>query len=189
MKHAGRMKRSKTWLLWLAASSLLASLAWAEDAANPNEESHSAAATIKTWESAEERLTLLLDQVPPQARSGIERALEANREGRQKAQDALSRGDEQRAQRALKTAAAHAEIGLNQARAKVPASVLPRLDEAATQMSIRRGPTIAGLKSAPSVDVKPVTRPSSERPGFQAPDSMNRPATPARPPQRPNGPN
>src|SRR5262245_35640730 len=98
--------------------------------AAPPESSESATAVVRTWESAEARLTALLDKGPAQARKGVERALAANRDGRQNAQVALMRGDEARALRALEIAAAHAEIGFNQARAALPETVLPQLEAA-----------------------------------------------------------
>lgn len=187
MRLTRMARHTMHWLLSLAAGAALVSQSWAQNPASAGEKPATAAATVKSWESAEERLTMLLDQVPEQARPGIERALQANIEGRQKAQEALSRGDEQRAQRALEVAAARAEVGLNQARTHVPASVLPRLEEAAARMSARRPASMSGVNAAPDVDIRPTNRPTIEHPAAGMPGGMSNPAGATRPATPPPG--
>lgn len=179
--NSWKFPRHSLPLAALAAGVALAASVWAPRTLAQDEPPRSAAATVKTWESAEERLTMLLDQVPEQARSGIERALEANREGRLKAQEALSRGDEQRAQRALEAAAARAESGLNQARAHVPANVLPRLDEAAAKMSASRPAPASGRTSTSTSDQLPSRKPAISQPGGTLPNGMSHPSPSSRP--------
>lgn len=108
---------------------------------------------VKSWESAERRLVILLDEVPLAARNGIRRALGANRDGQAKARRALRRGDLQQAERVLEFAAVDAEIGFSQARPFAPPETLNLLEDAASKMSVRHGPTIAGLVAAPRVEV------------------------------------
>ena len=154
MRESRITRMLSSGFLGLAAGAALATAAGAVQPATPSASPGSAAAVVRNWESAEQRLTILIGEVPLPARKGIERALSANREGRRNAEAALTRGDEPRALRALEIASAHAEIGFNQARAVAPERVLPALEAAATEMNQRQPATISGLVAAPSVDVR-----------------------------------
>lgn len=153
MTHSGVFRLPLRWLPALVAGLFLALPAAAQTPTTPPANVRTAADAIKSWESADRRLVILLDEMPQAARGGIRRALEANREGRLKAQRALRRGDEQQAERALELAAVDAEIGFSQARPFAPRDTLNLLEDAAAKMSVRHGPTIAGLIAAPRVEV------------------------------------
>jgi hypothetical protein len=148
----------------------------------------------------EAHLTALLEQVPEQARAGIERALQANREGRLKALAALGveatedegvaaaetsqettppegKGPED-AQAAITDGRARAEQALTDARELVPEQAYQGIDRALAE--VRRGTeeALAALKTLPVLPDRP------DLPPTERPQSVTRPERPA-PPDRP----
>ena len=187
-------------VLALALGLTSATGAWAMKPAALEGQTVAVESIIASWEAADSRLTSLLVQVQPQARRGIERAIQANREGRQRALDALNSAGpdtekgQARAQLALEEAAARAESSLNEARAHVPDHVLPRLDEAAVKMRAGIASGAAGVAKQSEHGTKPAETPrvDSDRPDVKRPidvgfpSSMGRPSSPGVPPQRPS---
>lgn len=178
--------RNRSYLRWTWTLALMLSVAPAAWALDPPATTGGAVAVekiVKSWESVDARLTSLLGELPAAAHPGIQRAIEANRQGRERALAELegSAGAESaagraRAQQALADAAVRAERGLNEARQHVPQDVLPRLDEAAARM--RDGvATGAGAVATKSPDTAPSDRSQVDRPsGVGMPTSAGRPA-------------
>ncbi len=187
------------WFPALVAGITLAAGAQALEPAQRQAGAVSVQSVVKDWESAEERLTSLLDQVPEQARKGIERAIEANRQGRERAQEALDRAGadseagQARAQRALEDAAARAEAGLNEARKHVSDEILSRLDDASASMRAGLATGSAGVARQPESGARPTAMPSATFPESRQPtdigrpDSAGRPAGAGTPTRRPGG--
>lgn len=175
------------WLGTLVAGAMLASPAWAQQPAESEGRAVTVESILSSWESAEGRLTSLLDQVPSEAHRGIERAIEANRKGRQRALDALNEaGADQetgqaRAQQALEKAALHAGRGLDEARKHVPADVLPRLDEAAAKMQAGLASGGAGIARETGQGSRPASIPGADRPESRRPADFGRPTNVGRP--------
>ena len=110
---------------------------------------------LANWQDVDLRLTALLDELPEQAHTGIQRAIDANRDGREQALQALEGRDESpdadlaraRADAALTDASARANSGFDQAQ-------------------------------RPS---QPAARPNMQRPAMDRPAAPARPERPVRP--------
>jgi len=156
---------------------------------------------LANWQDVDLRLTALLDELPEQAHAGIQRAIDANRDGREQALQALEGRDgspdtdlaRARADAALTDASTRAASGLDQARAHVPAEVLPRLDEAAARMQAGLARVPSGVGARPALPPaasgrgeaqrpeQPAARPNVQRPGVDRPAAPARPQRPVRP--------
>ena len=153
---------------------------------------------LASWEATDARLTALLDELPAAAHGGIQRAIDANRSGRERAMAALENAGSadqaagrERAQQALADAAVQAERGLDEARRHVPESALPRLDEASARMQegLARGAAAAATTPANPAGQAPDRRPPLETPSVGRPDvtTGGRPATTPSAVGRPDG--
>ncbi|MEX0733707.1 MAG: hypothetical protein WD944_01565 [Steroidobacteraceae bacterium] len=202
----GRNHRYWRWTWTLALMLSVAPTAWPLDPPATTGRAMAVEDIVKSWESVDARLTSLLSELPSDAHSGIQRAIEANRQGRERAMAELesagadSTAGRERAQQALADAATRAARGLDEARAHVPNDVLPRLDEAAARM--RDGlAKAAGAVATAAPAAAPASRPQTSRrarvggssdvarpggvpAGVGRPSDVGKPQTPGRPGDR-----
>jgi len=189
---AGRIRAFGGWTIALAFMLSVTSAGWTLEPPATTGRAVAVEEIVKSWESVDARLTSLLGELPSAAHGGIQRAIEANRQGRARALAELEGAGEadaaagrERAQQALADAAVRAERGLNEARLHVPDRVLPRLDEAAAGMreGIAKG---AGAVAKGSPVTTPSSRPQIDRAGGMPADAgrsgaAGQPQSPGRP--------
>lgn len=181
---------------WCAvgALTLLFGVASPALALDPPEETGRGAAIeqiLASWEATDARLTALLDETPTQAHQGIQRAIEANRAGRERALAALESAGSadpatarERAQQALADAATKAQRGLDEARQHVPEHVLPKLDQASAKMQEGIAKGAGAVAGSPPV---PAGQAETRKPQAARPDLMGRPDPMDRPSGMPSG--
>ena len=188
----GRRRAHGHWAWMLALMLSVVSTGWTIEPPATTGRGAAVEEIIKSWESVDARLTSLLGELPSAAHGGVQRAIEANRQGRARALAALEGAGEEnaaagreRAQQALADAQARAERGLNEARRHVPDNVLSRLDEAAAGMrdGIAKGNSAVATGSPVAA---PSSRPQIDRPGGMPadagrPGAAGKPQTPPRP--------
>jgi hypothetical protein len=155
-------------------------------------------AITESGEDVEARLTQLLAELPQEAHQGIERAIQANREGRHKALEVLqglqetgeppSARDRRRAQAQLDQALNRAEHALLEARDRAPEQARERLSAALERHreGTRHAYRAAGLERPGAIRTdRPGRRPDgvgrTDRPRNERPDRPVRPDRPGRP--------